>query len=82
MEKSWKGATFVEEFSVLSAHGANECFAFPKVKKGERYLVYADPFSKDDTGRTEWIIISSCSRTALTTKAEADIKSLNRFMLQ
>lgn len=82
VEKSWKGATFVEEFSVLSAHGANECFAFPKVKKGERYLVYADPFLQDGIRQQGWTIVTGCSRTALTTKAEADIRSLNSFMLR
>lgn len=82
VEKSWKGATFVDEFTVLSAHGANECFGFQKVKKGERYLVYADPFFQDGVRETGWTIISGCSRTALITKAEADIRSLNSFMLR
>ena len=75
VEKSWKGATFVEEFTVLSAHGANECFAFGKVEKGERYLVYAEPFSQDGVRQKGWTIIPGCSRTALLTKSEADMRT-------
>ena len=82
VEKSWKGATFVDEFTVLSAHGANECFGFRKVKKGERYLVYADPFFQEGVRQKGWTIITGCSRTALITKSEADVRSLNSLMLR
>jgi len=78
VEKSWKGAPS-EEFSVLSAHGANECFAYPKVKKGERYLVYADPLYQDNVRQVGKSIITTCSRTELSTKAEPDIRSLNSY---
>ena len=81
VEKSWKGAQFKEEFTVLSAHGANECFAFPKVKKGERYLVYADPFFQDGVPQAGWSIITNCSRTELSTKAERDIRALNSLSM-
>jgi hypothetical protein len=77
VEQSWKGATFAKEFAVLSAHGADECFAFPKVKKGERYLVYADPLFQDGVRQTGWSVITNCGRTVLSTNAAADIRTLN-----
>ena len=75
VEKTWKGAPLTE-FSVLSAHG-NGCFAYPRVKKGERYVVFADPLPQDGKRETEWSIITSCSRTELSAKAEMDIRALD-----
>jgi hypothetical protein len=74
VEKTWKGA-ILTEFSVLSAQG-NGCFAYRAVKKGERYLVFADPL---DQGAREnkWSIITKCNRTELSAKSEQDIRALN-----
>ena len=75
VEKTWKGASLAE-FSVLSAQG-NGCFAYPRVKKGERYVVFADPLDQDGVRETKWSIITSCSRTGLVAEAEPDIRRLN-----
>lgn len=62
VEKSWKGIAFGStEIDVLSAQGRYGCFAFPPVKKGERYLVYADSTSGDKG----WVIITNCTRTTI-----------------
>jgi hypothetical protein len=75
VKKTWKGPAFLTEFSVLSAHG-NGCFAYPPVKKGERYVVFADPL-EHEVREIKWSIITRCSRTNLSAKSEQDIRSLN-----
>jgi len=75
VEKTWKGAPLTE-FSVLSVQG-NGCFAYPPVKKGERYLVFADPFDQEGERKTEWSIITKCSRTQLSATSNPDIRILN-----
>lgn len=72
VEKNWKGA-MLKEFAVLSAQG-NGCFAYPPVKKGERYVVFADPLDQDGV---EAKIITRCSRTELSERSEQDIRALN-----
>ena len=75
VKKTWKGAAFLTEFSVLSAHG-NGCFAYRPVKKGERYVVFADPL-EHEMAETKWSIITRCSRTELSAKSEQGIRILN-----
>lgn len=74
--KSWKGVTFFREISVLSAQGAGECFAYPAVHKGEKYLVFADPYYSNGVLLKEWSIITSCNRTKLLSNAAEDLKRL------
>lgn len=69
IEKSWKGAEFKRELSVLTAQGKYGCFAHLPVSKGERYLVYANPANG-------WLSISACSRTALITDPIAPAATL------
>lgn len=76
VEKSWKGVTFFREISVLSAHGADECFAYPAVHKGEKYLVFADPYYSNGVLLKPWSIITSCNRTKLLADAAEDLKKL------
>jgi|SRR5882762_2351811 len=64
VEKSWKGAFFSSEIDVLSDQGRG-CFAYPKVTKGERYLVYADPAFENGDESRRLLIITSCNRTAM-----------------
>jgi len=64
VEKSWKGAFFSSEIDVLSDQGRG-CFAYPKVTKGERYLVYADPAFENGSESRRLLIITSCNRTAM-----------------
>lgn len=62
IERSWKGVPFAaSEFVVLSAQGHYGCFAFPPVKRGEQYLVYADPTS--DSGN--WSVVTNCNRSTV-----------------
>ena len=77
VEKNWKGAPLAE-FSVLSAHG-NGCFAFRRVRKGERYLVFADPVYQDGERQSGWSIITNCSRPELSAKSSQDIRSLDSY---
>jgi uncharacterized Ntn-hydrolase superfamily protein len=76
VQKSWKGVTS-DEINILSAQGEYGCFAFPPVTKGEKYLVYADEAYNDGTSQKDWLIITTCNRTALIPKPEARI--VNRF---
>jgi hypothetical protein len=64
VEKSWKGAFFSSEIDVLSDQGRG-CFAYPKITKGERYLVYADPAFENGSESRRLLIITSCNRTAI-----------------
>jgi hypothetical protein len=63
VEKSWKGV-LASEIDVLSDQGRG-CFAYPTVKKGEKYLVYADPAFEDGSEAKGFIIMTSCNRTAM-----------------
>src|ERR1700730_8102058 len=66
VEKSWKGVPLVDsEFKVLAAQGNYGCFAYPAVRKGERYLVYADAAYRDRGEDSSWNIITVCNRTSL-----------------
>ena len=61
IHRAWKGiAARTREFSVLSAQGYG-CFDFPPVRKGERYLVYADRASNAGN----WSYLPSCGRTSV-----------------
>ncbi len=72
--RSWKGVAFgSREISVLSAQGRYGCFAYPPVRKGERYLVYADPAS----GGKDWSIITNCNRTTVVGIGIAPLKLAN-----
>lgn len=87
IERSWKGVPFAaSEFSVLSAQGQYGCFAFPPVKRGEQYLVYADPAFDSGT----WSVVTNCNRSTVvrldwhprffnwgTIDAYSDIKQLD-----
>jgi hypothetical protein len=64
VEKSWKGAFFSSEIDVLSDQRRG-CFAYPKITKGERYLVYADPAFENGSESRTLLIITSCNRTAM-----------------
>jgi hypothetical protein len=64
VEKSWKGAFLSSEIDVLSDQGRG-CFAYPKVTKGERYLVYADPAFESGSESSRFLIITNCNRTAM-----------------
>jgi hypothetical protein len=64
VEKSWKGAFFASEIDVLSDQGRG-CFAYPKVTKGERYIVYTDPAFENGSESRRPLIITSCNRTAM-----------------
>jgi len=74
--QSWKGTTFFSEFSVLSAQGGHECFAYPAVKKGEKYLVFADPLYVDGIRQEGWSLITTCNRTKALSIAADDLKRL------
>jgi hypothetical protein len=76
VEKSWKGVAFFPEVSVLSAQGGDECFAYPAVHKGEKYLVFADPFYLNGVLQKRWSIITACNRTKLLGNAVEDLKRL------
>lgn len=76
VERSFKGATFVSELRVLIADGNERCFPFPPVHKGEKYLVFADPFYRNGVLYQQWSIISSCSPTKLLEEADKVIKQL------
>jgi hypothetical protein len=58
----WKGVS-TREVVVLSAQGEN-CLAYPAVSKGEKYLVYADPFYDQGVYSKDLITITYCNRTA------------------
>lgn len=75
VEKSWKGAGFFSEVSILSAHGEGTC-AFPPVHKGEKYLVFADPYYFNGIMKKGWSIITSCNRTQHLEDAATDLKML------
>jgi hypothetical protein len=64
VEKSWKGAFLSSEIDVLSDQGGGS-FAFPKVAKGERYLVYAEPAFESGSESRRFLIITNCNRTAM-----------------
>lgn len=77
VEKAWKGVK-AQEVSVLSDHGRHQ-FAFPAVRKGEKYLVYAEhPYSPEGPEKA-WLIITNCTRTMPLIKANDDIKELEEL---
>jgi hypothetical protein len=63
VQKSWKGVTS-DEVDVLSGQSKYNCFAFPPVNKGEKYLVYAEKARQDKTDQKRWLTIDICNRTA------------------
>jgi hypothetical protein len=95
VERSWKGFPFAE-IDVLSAQG-DGCFAYPAVHKGEKYLVYAEASYVNGSEDKHWLMIWSCSRTALFVErppsghrsafsvwerdAAQDIRALNGMLL-
>src|ERR1700720_516093 len=64
VERSWKGVSS-QEVSVLSVQGGFECFSYPAVYIGEKYLVYADPLHSDSVLEKGLLEITICNRTAL-----------------
>lgn len=68
VERAWKGV-FTSTFEVLSSHGEGS-FGFPRVRKGERYVVYADPLFEKGAYNSHHTIISSCNRTALVSNSQ------------
>ena len=73
VEKSWKGAKFFHEFSVLSALGSYES---PTFSKGEKYLVFAEAFYINGVRQEGWTIVPACNRTQLLSRASEDLKRL------
>ncbi len=67
VEKSWKGVSFfATEFAVFSAQNRDNCFAYPPVHKGERYLVYANVPRSLATKEAGWPTLTGCgNRTSL-----------------
>ena len=63
VEKSWKGAGFLDttipEISVLSDQGRSGCFSWGPFLEGRKYLVYAI-----QTGGRNLAVLFSCNRTA------------------
>jgi len=64
VEKSWKGVS-ANEMEVLSAQGRFGCLAYPSVRKGEKYLIYADPAYQNGLQVKGFVMITACNRTAL-----------------
>lgn len=63
IEKSWKGQPF-GSLKVWTFKGYEASSVLPAARKGERYLVYADPFTS--YGRvTDELVAGGCNRTAL-----------------
>jgi len=62
IERSWKGLPF-GNLKVRALQG-EETFALPPFKKGERYLVYADPVLGGEV-ETDDLRVDNCNRTAL-----------------
>lgn len=76
VEKSWKGVAS-SDVAVLSAQGRYGCLAYPPVSKGEKYLVFADPFYFNGAFQKDWLIITTCNRTKLLANASEDVKRLD-----
>ena len=69
VETAWKGQ-FWTEISVLAR--MDGCYSLRTLpKKGERYLVYAEPVFRLDPSRSE-VMTNSCTRTALLTEISTD----------
>ena len=62
IERSWKGLPF--GYLKVWALQGDETFALPTFKKGERYLVYADPVSWGEVANDD-LKVDYCNRTAL-----------------
>jgi hypothetical protein len=69
VEKAWKGV-FTSSFEVLSSQGEGN-FGFPQVRKGERYVVYADPLLENGVAHPHKTIVSACNRTAGVSNSQA-----------
>lgn len=75
IEKSWKGQPF-GSLKVWTFKGNQASSVLPAASKGERYLVYADPFNSGGAMTGE-LVVGSCNRTALLPRnAEAPRYSL------
>lgn len=61
VERSFKGR-LSSEISVLADQGRLGCFSYRPVFRGERYLVYGDPFGGRGDGL---VMINACNRTGL-----------------
>jgi len=62
IERSWKGLPF--GYLKVWALQGEYTFALPPFKKGERYLVYADPVLGAEVANDE-LKVDECNRTAL-----------------
>ena len=61
IEKSWKGLPF--GWVTVRAIQGNKIAALPPFRKGERYLVYADPVFRNEVA-TDDLLVNGCNRTA------------------
>ena len=75
VEKSWKGAGFLDttisEISVLSDQGRSGCFSWGPFLEGRKYLVYAI-----QTEGKNFAVLFSCNRTASLDNASDDLREL------
>lgn len=91
VETAWK-EPFWTELNVLAR--MDSCFGLPRVpRKGEKYLVYAEPLDRNDSSNTQLRTDSCFTRTALLSEvspvtaiyyknqAADDIRLLNNLML-
>jgi hypothetical protein len=62
VERSWKGGMF-GPVTAWALQG-DKIFALPPIRKGERYLVYADAVDVNEAP-TDQLMLSACNRTAL-----------------
>lgn len=90
VERKWKGF-FIGEAEVYALMDA--CFSLPPLVKGEKYLVYADPFFDDP--KSTGVMISVCNRTTSMSAPrtgfllgpmsdrliESEIRALNSLMI-
>jgi hypothetical protein len=78
VEKSWKGAGFLDttipEISVLSDQGRAGCFSWGPFLEGRKYLVYAAQTNEEDLA-----VLFSCNRTSALDDASDDLRELRRM---
>jgi hypothetical protein len=69
VEKSWKG-TSSQEITVFSRNSKKNCFSYPEVFLGEKYLIYANTAYENGAYMKGLLVISGCgNRTGILSEA-------------
>ena len=73
---SWKGK-LTREITILSAQKRGDCYTWGSFEKGQSYLVYAEQ-APAGAPRGSFALLFACNRSEVLSKAQDDVKELDR----